>query len=137
MSQALAQSWQSATADLAAAVARLRESVESRSPALTRVRVTAVESALKDATAAANAFVRSGAQVSDVQQSQWVGTLTQMGEVMRAAQNFLKEVPVQNGGAGALDAGFRIPGTQIVVPWAAALAVVAVVGVAWYATRRR
>lgn len=130
-------SWQNATNDLAASVTRLEEAVNQRSYALVQVRIADTETALKRATAAASDFARSGAVPPQTLQTQWVATLTKMETVLRSARQLQREAPAANGGDGMLDAGFQIPGTSVIVPWAALLAVGAVAAVAWYYSRKR
>lgn len=129
--------WASRVNVLAEAVTRLQEAVTNRQPSLAVVRRKAVEDALKTATAAASAVASTGLQPPAQVQEQWIATLTRMDAVLRAAQALALDASV-NGGSSAVDtAGFRIPGTAIIVPWAAVLAVLAVGGVAWYVSRRK
>ena len=130
-----ATAWQEATARLAEAVARLNEASDNRQVALIGVRRTAVETALASAVKAASAFAASGAVASAVQQSQWTATLIQMEAALKRAMDV---VQVSDGTGGSpLDAGVRIPGTAIVVPWAAVIGVGAVALAAWYFSRQR
>lgn len=129
--------WTAATADLQADVSRLQQAVAQRGVSLVRVRLAAVEESYKVAVQAASAVAAAGLTPPTAVQTGWVAVLSAMAPIMQNARQLIAESPSANGGNGMLDAGARIPGTNIVVPWAAVLGILAVGGVAWWVTRRR
>jgi LPXTG-motif cell wall-anchored protein len=130
--------WDARIGDLAAAVSRLQEAVTNQQVALVGVRRTAVEQELARASEAVKAFAATGASAPTDVQSRWVATLGQASAVLTSAKNLMAMVPSGNGGSSGVDTlGLRIPGTGIVVPWAAVLGILAVIGAGMYFSKRR
>lgn len=129
--------WSAATTDLQADISRLQQAVAQRGVSLVRVRLAAVEESYKAAVQAATAFAATGGTPPSALQSTWVAVLSAMSPVVQNARQLVAESPSPNGGNSVVDAGLRIPGTSIVVPWVAVLSILAVGGVAWWVSRRK
>lgn len=135
MSTSLVPTFESAIRGLAEASARLDAAVDQRALALIAVRRKAVEAALKVASSAAAAIGNAKVAVPTDVHSQWVATLTGMQGSLRRADDLLKDAEAQGAIPSPLDAGFQIPGTNVIVPYVALFAMAAVAGLAWYATK--
>lgn len=91
------------------------------------------EAALTAAIGAASAFAATGSKPTAAMQSKWEAGLMAVQAALNESAALLKKDSV----SVVVDGGFTIPGTSIVVPWAALIGVLAVAAAGWYFSRRR
>jgi hypothetical protein len=122
--------------ELGAAVGRLEEATTGQRISLMRVRLTAVQATFNAATAAARAVGDSGFRPTEAMQSQWNAVLLKMESEVRRATELLKVHDAQGASTSPMDAGFRIPGTQIVVPYIVLISLGLIGAAVWYVKKR-
>lgn len=138
--------WERLTNELAVAVAQLAAAVGDRKAVEAAAMVPRVESLLQQASNAAKQYATYKLPVAPEVQQRWVSVLTRMQSALngaKALKGTASAAPIMlsdDGGVmppSPLDAGFRIPGTNVVVPWVAVVGVAAVVLAGVYFSRRR
>lgn len=143
---AVYREWERLTNELAVAVSQLGSAIGSKQAVAAAALVPRVETLLQQASNAAGRYAEYKIPVAPEVQQRWVSVLTRMQAVLRdakALQGTVSLPPLTLSGAsdttgqGWFDVGFQIPGTRVVVPWVAVAGIVAVVGVAFYMSKRR
>lgn len=135
--------WTGLMDSLAVQVAKLSAAVGGKRGAEVAQLRPAVESVLSLATKAAGLVGSLKVPVpADVQQ-RWVSVLTRTQSALKDAESMVGRTQVTVSGsslpvpADVSTEGWRIPFTNIVMPWAAVIGVVAVAGIGLYFSRKR
>lgn len=136
MSTTALSTFQNAIDELGGAIARLEEATTGERISLMRVRLTAVKSSFTAATNAARAVGSSGFRPTEAMQSQWNAVLLKMQSEVRRAEELLKVHDMHGASVSPMDAGFRIPGTQIVVPYIVIVSLGLIGAAVWYVKKR-
>lgn len=136
--------WERLTNDLAVQSARLAEVVGAKRYAEAYDLAAVVESLVKSASDAAGMYASYKIPIAPEVIDRWKSVLRRSQDAIAGARNLPANVSLpplvtatdSTGSVSMIDAGFRFPGTSVVVPWVAVVGVAVVVGVGFYFSRR-